>query len=236
VTSPQNRVEADAILDGLGQVDNDITVYVCENGLKLKLRPVRQLIIYEAERKLTPPRVPTFYNEQKGRDEPNPADPAYQDAFRQYQYTRGMIAVDTYYILGTKPIEPLPADVDPVDSPNWVDMLEATGANISDIPPSGPRRYLAWLKYHAVPDTDMNVLINRISLLSGGVSEEQVRQAEAVFRGNAARDTAQRVDPASASELGARVREQIGAGPGAGVSGGGEIRSDAVESVDGPAF
>lgn len=175
--------------------NHDPSLFVASNGLRLRLKRVSQLVMLEAARRLNKPKIPRAYNEEKGRDEENPLDPEYVEAEQRYKFDLGMLAVSTYFILGTRIEGDLPDGVEPLASPDWVDLVTAVDPTI-DIPETGPRRYLAWLKYHALSDPDQNQLLMACIRYSGGVLEADVALANANFPNNAPRNTDQRVvDP-----------------------------------------
>lgn len=159
----------------------DPSIFVASNGLRLRLRRVPQMVMTDAARRLKAPKPPRQFNEEKGREEENPSDPDFIDAMRNYRYDLGMLAVNTYFILGTSVDGDLPPDVMPITSSEWADLLQAVDPDI-DIPPNGPRRYLAWLKYHAMPDVDSSELLQQCQRYSGGTLEVDVAQAQASFR------------------------------------------------------
>lgn len=190
-----NTAAINDAMDHLGDVPSDPSQFVASNGVRLKLKRVPQLIIADATHRVPPPKVPVTFSEDKQRNEENPNDPAYIQARQDYLYDMSVLAINTYFILGTQVVF-VPEDVSTVASQEWSDNLEAIGVGI-DVPAAGPRRYLAWLKYYALNDHDMTALAEASLRYSGGTMEADVRAAQDTFRNQPKRDTAIRVLPAT---------------------------------------
>lgn len=209
----------------------DPSIFVASNGLTLRLKRVSKMVMLDAARRITAPKPPRTFSDEKQRDEENPLDPDYLDAMRNYRYDTGMLAVNTYFILGTKVEGATPPDVTPIGLDSWVELLQAVDPAI-DIPAGGPRRYLAWLKYHALPDDDQNRLLQQCVRYSGGTLEADVAAAQASFRNQQARDTANGVSDPEQSGLGDNAGTHSGNGAGVRSEGGGRIHALPLGSVD----
>jgi hypothetical protein len=221
---------AKSAIDGLQDAGADRTTYTCRNGLKLKLKSVNQMIVAEAARKLRPPVPPMVMNEAKGREEPDPTDREYRIQAQHYAFETAMLGMDIFLIMGTEVLF-TPADVMPVDSDEWIEMLEATGAQL-ELPKTGPRRKLAWLKFYAIPEFDQRLVLNRITAITGGTFEEDVEEAAKSFRSDETRDAAIGVDPA----LEAGLRDlaggaAFGISAGTGSTGSGGVYTNTVGPV-----
>lgn len=162
-------------------------VYTCSNGVVLRLRPVPALLINDITTKFVKkPQVPTYENEG-GRLEENPSDPAYVAAINDYNLQIQEMSTRTLLIRGTQPLT-VPSDIENVDDKGWSEELEALG--IVDIPVSGVDRRYYWLKYYVLEDAnDLSNLLQEISVASGLITEESVQQAAESFRDIQTRDT-----------------------------------------------
>lgn len=141
--------------------------------------------ITEVERQMAPerPKPPMLENPDRGRAEPNEADPDYQDALADWG-TRVMERRYQVIIATSTRIERIPEGVpDPYD-PQWVEMLAALGiACPADMTES--ERYLRWVKFVAAPANE-----DWLALYAGvprqiGVPEEDVAAAQETFRRDA---------------------------------------------------
>lgn len=221
---------AKSAIDGLQDAGADRTIYTCQNGLKLKLKSVNQMIVAEAARKLRPPVPPMVMNESKGRMEPDPTDNGYRVQAQHYAFETAMLGMDIFLIMGIEVVF-TPVDMLPLDNDEWIEMLEATGAQL-ELPKTGPRRKLAWLKFYAIPEYDQSHVLHRIAAITGGTFEEDVQEAGKSFRSNEARDAAIGMDPALEAGLRDLARgAAFGSGTGTGSTGSGGVHTDPVGSV-----
>lgn len=163
--------------------------YMTEDGITFKLQKVGNLIIHQASLKLIEPRVPILWMPDKERSEENPNDPDYKDALQKWGVERGLLLINTYLAFGTMlaPDCELPLNKLRVEDKEWSDDLKET-LDI-DIPIKGRARYLAWLKFHVLSDTDLNGLAGAVMAFSGRVTQGDVEAAAATFQGDEAGGT-----------------------------------------------
>ena len=91
------------------QVGKDAYITL-STGYQAKINPVGASLIDEVVARVKDPVVPTFYNDDKGRDEENPLDPGYVTALQDAQHKRAMAAMDTLIIFGLDLVDGLPED------------------------------------------------------------------------------------------------------------------------------
>lgn len=218
-------------LDNLSE-QVDPSTFTAANGLKLRLKRVSQMIIADANRRLKPPKPPVTWNPDKERNEENPQHPDYIEALSYYRFDTAMLAMRVYFILGTE-VEYLPRDIEPVDSTVWSDAILAADAE-AEIPESGPRRYLAWLKLYALPDEDQARLLNAIIGAGNGTLEAQVVEAQNSFRNNSRGDTIDGVPLAATHPGGDRDADGVGDGAGIRSEGSSGLRALPVGGVGQP--
>ena len=166
------------IINSIDDAFKDPTIYMTENGIKLRLKKISRLLVVDAARKVVLPKPPRVFIDEKGREEENPSDPQYLEDLQSAEYRRGMITIAAYLTLGTTILE-LPPDLEGPDSTEWSDTLKDIEF---DVPDKGRARYLAWLKYYALNDTELNNVITAITRLSGLTSEEDVSTVKDSFR------------------------------------------------------
>ena len=153
------------------------------SGVILNLTSVPKTFIYEATRAFKRPKIPTYLNEEKGREEENPGDPDYLEALEMYAADVANAATDVALLRGTS-IQEIPDDVIGPDSEEWIQEMEVLGLPMRDNPRA---RYMTWIKAIAAPlDKDINGLLEEVGRLTG-VSESDVADAVDRFRRNTAR-------------------------------------------------
>lgn len=146
------------------------------------MRKVSRILVVDASRKVVIPKPPRVMLEDKGRVEENPSDPDYQAALADANYNKAMVVVNAYVVMGTSPIE-VPDGIPPVDSDEWLEELAELDASFEK-PKSVRSRYLQWLKYIALDDTQLNELVTNVMRYSGVTLETDVKQAQDGFRSN----------------------------------------------------
>lgn len=158
-------------------MSKDVTL---PSGVKVRLTSVPSMIVLAVSQSLPTPKVPIWHNPDKDRDEPNPIDPDYIEAVKRHGEQLGQLTTAAYLANGVKVLE-VPEDKYPLDSDEWIERLEILG-----IAPrvSGIGRYIDWLQWHVLGDTDITDIITGIAVLNGTISEAQVEQAAESFRPN----------------------------------------------------
>lgn len=218
--------DMDEAVDSAAAADaHDPSIFVASNGLRLRLRKVPRMLIIDASKRLKPPTVPKTWDDDKQREIENPADPEYRAAVTEFQLQMGLLTMNVYFTLGTSVIEPVPADIIPLDSSEWVEMVRMLFPE-ADIPDTGPRRRLAWMKYHAMPDEDHIGLLSALARLGGQVAEEDATKAQESFRPDTSRSTTEGVVIDVESRHGPVDQpDNAGSGSGAGTEGSNGIRA-----------
>lgn len=226
----QNDEMARAV-DSLAE-PTDLSIFVASNGLRLKLKRVSKMVMLDAARRVVAPKPPRTFSEEKQREEENPLDPIYLEARSHYLYDTGMLAVNTYFVLGTRVDGELPEGVEAAESDDWVESLKVVDPDV-DIPETrGPRRYLAWLKYCVLSDDDQTRLLQQCVRYSGGTMEADVEAALASFRNQQARDSANGVHTPDGGGFGDNSGTDAGDGAGIRSEGSGGLRPRDVGPVD----
>ena len=163
--------------------DEKKKVFTFENGVEIKVSKPSAVAAEGVKSRLTQddpePLPPMTFSEEKQRDEPNPNDPDYQSRLVAWSSRTGMRVNEVLLLTGTSAGK-IPDDIYKPDSDQLDIWLEALGLGLPD-DASVHVRYLAWLKYYAATDTEFTELSTEVVKL-GGVTEEDIRQAEETFR------------------------------------------------------
>lgn len=162
----------------------DLEKFICTSGVVLRLSKPSGFALDSAITELSktdpPPEVPTFYIEDKGREEANPNDPTYRIAQQAWngRASRRMFRVMTVTAVE---VESVPDGMPTYDSPEFLDMLDGMM-----IPPdkSSKGRLVQWVEFLAAKDgDDMKNLMDKLLALAG-LSSEDVAEAMAGFLGD----------------------------------------------------
>jgi len=156
--------------------------YMLATGYRVHLKPVAASLVDEVVGRIEEPQVPMWMNEDKGREEPNPAHPDYLKAVKETDRARGIAVIDAMVMFGIELIDGLPDD-------GWIEklrylekrgLLDLSAFDLDD--PTDAE--FVFKRYVAMSAEDLAVL----SSLSG-MNEEDVALAVKSFRGSTARGT-----------------------------------------------
>lgn len=162
--------------------------FTTTNGVTLKLRAVASHLSAAAQRAVPRPEIPTWYNPDRKRDEPNPLDPGYQDSLDEYQQRVGLVSSYCHLSMGTDVTGTMPAGIYPWDSLEW-SLVLAEELNV-EVPETGRARYVEWLRMYVLSDPDFLALIEAITNVGKYMpTEDLVANAAESFRGAEGRAT-----------------------------------------------
>jgi hypothetical protein len=164
--------------------DSKNDLITVSTGVVFRMREPSTWAITEVIRQMAAikPQPPIIHDPDRGRDEPNDADPDYQAALATWGDRELERKYDVVIATGTK-VEYIPEGIPSPDSAEWLDVLTAVGLpqpeNMSEI-----ERYIRWVKYVAAPSQgDWISLILRITP-KAGTAEREVSAVAATFRDN----------------------------------------------------
>lgn len=167
-------------------------------GLKFKLRKMSRMALVEAQERLKEPKVPTVYIKDDDRYDPNPNDPDYVDALRDYIYNRNVLIICTCVALGTDLLE-VGLDTDKPTDTDWIDQLAVTGFE----PPANKwAKYVSWVRLYALDAEEIVELINSVQRFNGFTREADVETAVDTFPSEPERDTNRKIGTQATVELG----------------------------------
>ena len=145
---------------------------ILESGVKVRVHSVAASLIDQVTAQIKDPEPPTWYNEEKGRDETNPNDPMYLRQVQEADRKRGIAAMDAIVMFGFDLVDGVPEDS------LWVKKLNILGINIDAEDPV--ELEFAYKKYIAISPEDINLVTSK-----SGISQEALQEAERSFRGDA---------------------------------------------------
>lgn len=168
-TYDQKIIEAIETVEETPQVSDRIAL---STGVVLKLKQVNVLRIQAIMDQFEYPQVPMVPNPDKGRDERNPNDPFYQAEIAKIDTQRSMAVLDAIATMGTEPLT-IPENVPGIEDEGWVEECQ-----LFNIPVGTTElgRYLSWVKYVAIKDTDDLMKIGQQFGQTLGISEARVAE------------------------------------------------------------
>lgn len=159
-------------------------------GVVLRVKPVPGRILGDAARLVKRPTPPMVMNNDRGREEPNPDDPGYLDALREWSQQTMEASVNVALTLGTT-VEHLPGGMHPPESDAWIEEVagayEVVGmaSPVRTAPPKA--RYLDWLLYYAIGRDEDQFILTKVLFATHMITREELADAIASFRGLAQR-------------------------------------------------
>lgn len=153
------------------QGDTD-EIYTLRSGFRVRVKAVAASLVDQVTAKIKDPSVPMWMNEDKGREEPNYADPQYQADLQETSRLRGVAAIDAMVMFGFELVDGLPEDN------SWTRQLQLIGIEVN--PEDDVEKEFMYKKYIVVTPEDLR-LVTDLS----GLSTEAIQEAEASFPGNA---------------------------------------------------
>ena len=155
------------------------------DGVCIRLVGVPSGTIQDAISRVKVPDVPTWYNPDKDRDEPNPNDPSYLKALEVHSQEQGRVATEAMIMFGCE----IDQDTWPPQDSTWLRKLQLAARRGTldlawvDWEDEIDQQFL-FLKYHAISN-DRLIEIGQ----AAGLSQEARAQARASFQRPEAGDT-----------------------------------------------
>ena len=165
------------------KIGGDNNLYELPGGVKIRVVPVSAALIDEVSSRIKDPAIPTFFNDEKGRDEPNPADPKYLEELRDASRRRGSAAMDAMVLFGIELVDGLPSDNKWLERLAWLQKRDVIDLSQYDLDDPVEREFV--YKRFIASNGEILESITR----SSGISGEDIVQAEASFRGAEGRPT-----------------------------------------------
>lgn len=155
---------------------SDPALVTLSTGVVLRVKHVPGGIFADLMADIEPPKVPTVWIAEKGRQEENPDDPDYITDKQVYLARQAKAMSDAVVVLGTE-LESAPKGFPGPKDKEWNAQMVALGRRFN----SEQDQYLAWVKYKAGGEpTDFEEIWAAVGR-QAGVLEEDARAATAQF-------------------------------------------------------
>lgn len=175
--------------------------FTLSNGIVLSLKPVPPFLLAAVQSEYQTPDPPSVYMEEKGRDEPNPNDPAYIQTLERLEQQQQLALNSLILAVGTS-VKFVPEGYSGPEESTWFEgihyLAKASGVEIDLDAEDEKKRYLLWLRYYALENSDDTILATTLPLQLGGIREGEVSEVLDSFRSLPQRGT----DPDSSPEAG----------------------------------
>lgn len=159
--------------------DKGEEVLTLDSGVRVRVKQVPPGLMQDVLSHIKKPKVPMWFNEDKGREEPNPNHPDYVEAVRQYEMEQTNATMDAIALFGVELVDGLPED------DTWLRQLRIMSR----------RNNLELGEYDLDDEIDLKFLYTRYIAFSGedfmklssaitGMTPEEVEAAQEMFPGN----------------------------------------------------
>lgn len=182
----ENSKVSPAVLEAKKQRDQEEKgdIMVLDSGVRVRVKQVPPGLLQDVVSHIEEPSVPTWYNEDKGRNEPNPNSPDYIKALQKYEEEQSLAMLDVIALFGLELVDGLPEDK------SWIRKLKIIAR----------RSKLDLSDYDLDDEIDVKFLYIRFIALAGsdyiklgqvlsGISEGDVSAAQNMFPGDEGRST-----------------------------------------------
>ena len=165
-----------------GREKEDDGVRTLSTGVRARIVPVSQSILQDAIQLVREPPVPTWYNEEKERDEPNPMDPAYLEAMQDHEREQARVTFDVFALFGLELLDGLPEDDGWLGKLKLAEKLGRLDLSRFDLDDPVDREFL-FKRYVAMSNKEYFAIG-----IASGINPKEVEAAANSFPGDEARE------------------------------------------------
>jgi hypothetical protein len=163
------------------------TLVHLSSGVILKTKPVSILLLQNVLLRFPQPEIPVIFDDIRGESIKNPNHPHYVEQVKHNELEKTNAVIDVAAAFGTD-VEFAPDSMPKLEDDVWLDDLAYFGIDVADSPRA---RYLAWLKFFAIVNTDdFNKIATSFSVVVEGSEEGVAKAIEENFPSDEERDTA----------------------------------------------
>lgn len=173
---------ARAVLE-VARTKQESDIVTLSTGVKARIKPVAAALLSQVTGFIQEPEIPTFYDEDRGRDVENPSDHNYILAVQSANQRRATAAMDAMIMFGVELIDGIPADDTWLRQLRLMEQLGSMSLEGYDLKDPLVLDFL-YKKFVAVASDDL-VLIGRRARLN----DEDIASAADSFRSKTERTT-----------------------------------------------
>ncbi len=179
MTQDRETEQDPVVHDGIYELSNKVRLRVEGEVAPLLMKDIAQMAGGDE------PQPPTAHVAEKERDEPNPSDPEYIEAHERWTAETSIRLLRALVTSITK-LESFPEGMEGPESEEFRDMVEGVGLTLAR---SVKLRYVQWVFYVALTVQKDIMDLGVVLMRQSGAREEDVAEAQALFRGGEERDS-----------------------------------------------
>lgn len=158
-------------------IPSEITL---SNGIVLNIKPCPPMLLNSVISAVPIPPIPTFFNDDKGREEENPNHPSYIQALQDRNLLISKATSDLLMFACTS-IKDIPEGCVGPEDDSWLPLAKM--AMIDFDPSDKVERYLAWMRVYAIATVDDMTRTQTLPIQLSGLGEAEVDEVIESFRG-----------------------------------------------------
>lgn len=145
-------------------------------GVRIKLTGVPPALLEDVVARVKEPKVPTWHNPDKDREEPNPNDPEYIKALNEVERERSVAILEAVVLFGMELVDGLPKDGAWLKKLRLMDKRGTFDLSGYDLEDDLDLEFL-YKRYIALGMEDLAFVVSTVS----GVDEEDIKKARDAF-------------------------------------------------------
>lgn len=158
------------------------SVVTLSTGVRARILPVPSTLLDKVTVRIPEPAIPTQYIESKGREEPNPFDPAYTAALSDTYKARARAMSEAFIMFGIELLDGVPPDEEWMPKLLYAQRRGLVDFTEYDLTDPDEREYV-YKAFVAVSNKDVQKV-----MVACGLLDEQVSAATQNFPGDKERD------------------------------------------------
>lgn len=163
--------------------NEDKNILTLSSGVRVRIKPVSGWLIDDVVNRVKNPRIPTWYNPDREREEDNPNDPQYLADMSDARGQRLNAMLDTVVLFGMELVDGMPEDESWLRKLQRLEKLGHIDLSAYDLGDEVDREFVYKRRFAISNATDLVTVRQRCS-----VSEEDVVIATDSFPGDSERD------------------------------------------------
>lgn len=150
--------------------------FVLSTGVRATIKSVPPGLLEDVIARIEEPEVPVWYNENKGREEPNPNDPQYIKDMKKFERAQSAAIIETVVLFGLNLVDPIPEEDQWLKKLRFLNKRGVFDLEGYDLEDDLDKEFL-YKRYIAIDEQDIRYIVSAVT----GVSPEEVEKARSTF-------------------------------------------------------
>jgi len=151
--------------------NEDKNILTLSSGVKVRIKPVSGWLIDDVVNRVKNPRIPTWYNPDREREEDNPNDPQYLADMSDARDQRMNAMLDTVVLFGMELVDGMPEDEGWLHKLQRLEKLGHIDLSAYDLDDEVDREFVYKRRFAISNATDLITVRQRCSVSEGDVAK-----------------------------------------------------------------